>query len=221
MSDEPVILLAGDPGVGKSTIARALAHRLGGSSGGTGSCVRAMAASKGLSLEAFNALLAERPDEDVAIDALAAQRVARGEFAVFESRLAGHLGRWLRNCGRVGAVAIYLRCAPVEQALRLLRREGSLAMREVAAAYLADARFDSLEACASALREGAMGDAAAILERQAARTAADRARMRALYGVELDEKGLYDEVIDTTRASIDGCVVGLERRYAEMRTHHG
>lgn len=114
MTSVPMVLLAGDPGVGKSAIARGLAQSLGGSAGGTGACVRALAASRGLSLEAFNASLAAHPEEEVAIDALAAETVARGEIVVFESRLAGHLGRWLRGHGRECIFTLYLRCEPVE-----------------------------------------------------------------------------------------------------------
>ncbi len=214
MTVNPVVLLAGDPGVGKSSIARGLSQRLGGCAGGTGACVRALATSRGLSLEAFNVVLAANPDEDVAIDALAAETVARGDVVVFESRLAGHLGRWLRGRGRVGILTLYLRCEPVEQALRLVQREGGTALRDAIAPLLQGITDGSLVACARTLRSHAVLAAAEIIERHASRTETDRGRMRDLYGVELDDADAYDAILDTTNASIDACaaqIAGLRR----------
>lgn len=70
-----------------------------------------------------------------------------------------------------------------------MRREGTAALREAAIRCLREGTLDSLDACARALRSGAMDEAAELLERQATRTSTDRARMRNLYDVELDEVG--------------------------------
>ena len=209
ITDRPIALLAGDPGVGKSTIAREFARRVGGAADGTGSCVRAEAVARGLSLEAFNALLQANPREDIAIDVRAAMLVARGESTVFESRLAGHLGRWLTAHGRSGISSIYLRCEPAVQALRLVEREAGRAAREVIEPVLgASPRAASLIDCASVLRgrTGLRSEAVTIIEREAARTTADRARLRSLYGVEFDDPSAYDHVVDTTLVSVAACV---------------
>ncbi|MBP6830194.1 MAG: AAA family ATPase [Deltaproteobacteria bacterium] len=209
ITDRPVVLLAGDPGVGKSTIARELARRVGGSADGTGSCVRAEATARGLSLEAFNALLRADPHEDSAIDARAATLIARGDSIVFESRLAGHLGRWLTAHGRSGISSIYLRCEAVVQALRLVEREDGRATREAIEPLLRTPPMAaSLIEHALVLRghPGPASKAATIIEREAARTIADRARLRSLYGVEFDDPSAYDHVFDTTLSSVAACV---------------
>ena len=209
ITDRPVVLLAGDPGVGKSTIARELARRVGGSAGGTGSCVRAEAAARGLSLEAFNSVLQADPREDSAIDARAATSIARGDSIVFESRLAGHLGRWLTAHGRSGISSIYLSCEAVVQALRLLEREDGRASRDLIEPLLrAPPMAASLVECAVVLRghPGPASKAVTIIEREAARTISDRARLRSLYGVEFDDPSACDHVVDTTLSSVAACV---------------
>lgn len=211
LGTRPVLLLAGDPGVGKSSVARALAARIGGAAGGTGACVRAEATRRGFTLEAFNSFLVEHPEEDISIDAAAAITVACGDVAVFESRLAGHLGWWLRGHGRAGLRTVYLQCAPHEQARRLLAREGASARHDAtvsrmeAAATLAD--------CARVLRDaGAEMEAAAeIVEAQASRMTEERRRLYERYGAILDDPTVYDEMIDTTQATIEECVEWILR----------
>lgn len=219
MSDRPGILLAGDPGVGKSTVAKALAARLGGDCGGTGASVRAAAAERRLSLADFNALLAARPEEDFAIDARAASVVARGDHAVFESRMTGHIGRWLGARGRSRLVTVYLRCEAPEQAVRLAAREDPSADRGAIEWALRAIPTSALDACARTLRGAgaAVAGAAAVVEREAARLTSERARMWERYGVELDDPSVYDLVVDTTALSVDATVTLVEA--ATLKVH--
>lgn len=208
MTDEATILLAGDPATGKTSVARRLAEYLESTADGTGALVRRMAAEAGVSLADFNARLESRPETDHALDAAAALAIARGEAVVFESRLAGHLGSWLRRRGRRGLVTVYLTCAPARQARRLVAREGGAALAAVVdTALIADpAATSSLEGCAAILRGlGApeASRAAALLDVEASRASEDRGRMRRRYGVSLDDPEVYDVVLDTTESTID------------------
>lgn len=207
MTDEATILLAGDPATGKTSVARRLAEYLESTADGTGALVRRLAAEAGVSLADFNARLESRPESDHALDAAAALAIARGEAAVFESRLAGHLGCWLRRRGRRGLVTVYLTCSPVRQARRLAEREGGAALGKVVDAALnVAAPVCSLEECAVILRRLGTPEAspaAALLGSEGARSSADRERMRRRYGVSLDDPKVYDVVLDTTGLSID------------------
>jgi len=193
-------------------------------------CVRAEASRRGLTLDAYNEVLREHPAEDAALDAynevlrehpaedaaldaLLAMKIARGDVVVFESRLAGHLGRWLRGHRRDGLVSLYLRCAPAEQALRLIGREGSPALRDAVAPGIGASDAGSLDACARHLRAmgGAALEAEAIVARQAARMDSDRERLLKLYGVFIDDLACFDEVFDTSVRSIAACVEALQK----------
>ncbi|MFO0647982.1 MAG: AAA family ATPase [Polyangiales bacterium] len=207
--DAPTILLAGDPGTGKSAIAANLAAQIGRPAAGTGSLVRATAAASGMTLAEYNRHLATNPDADVALDVAAATLVARGDVAVFESRLSGHLGGWLRSLGRRGLISILLRCEPREQALRLLAREASPSLFDEVEPLLTDAlSVRSLDECIAPLRVFhciAARKAVEVIEAQAARTRTDRERLRALYGIACDDPSAFDATLDTTHLTVQQC----------------
>ena len=207
MTDEATILLAGDPATGKTSVALRLAEYLESTADGTGALVRRLAAKSGVSLADFNAQLESHPESDHALDAEAALAIARGDVVVFESRLAGHLGSWLRRRGRRNLVTVYLTCAPVQQARRLVAREGGDTLREVVDAALnKDASARSLEGCAAILRRLGIPEAstaADLLDAEGVRASADRERMRRRYGVSLGDPEVYDVVLDTTELTVD------------------
>lgn len=209
VSAAPTILIAGEPGTGKSSVALQLAASLGGAVSGTGAIVRAMAATEGMTLAEYNRLLEADPDADLALDARAAAMIAHGDAVVFESRLAGHLGAWLRSHGREGLATLLLRCAPRELARRLVTREGSARLGAEVACTLAEAGdVQTLDECIVALEASQNPDARAavpVLAAQIARTAAERRRMLERYGVRVDDPRAYDAVLDTSALSVTEC----------------
>jgi cytidylate kinase len=209
MRSAPTILLAGEAGTGKSSVAAALATALGGTVCGTGAIVRTMASDTGVTLAEYNRHLAQDPAADVALDARAAAMIARGDAAVFESRLAGHLGTWLHSRGRAGLTTVLLRCAPVELARRLVTREaspqlGTEVVRVLAAAGEVSTLTDCIIALASS--QSALARAAIpVLEAQIHRTVADRRRLHERYGVEVNDPAAYDAVLDTSTLDVTAC----------------
>lgn len=198
----PVVLVAGDQLTGKSVAAAALAERLGGVAASSGSVVRQMAVERGLSVEEMSRGLAREPDIDVRIDYRAAGLIAAGGAAVFESRLAGHLGQRLRTLGRQRLATVYLSCAPRERALRYLYRELRPEVRaRLEPVFIVDEQAD-FATCLSSLEGLGDRDVAEALPRlrQAARRDdEDRARLLALYGVDYCDRTVFDLVVDTTR----------------------
>ncbi|MCZ7679804.1 MAG: AAA family ATPase [Sandaracinaceae bacterium] len=198
-TDNPVILLAGDQASGKSTAARLIAHQFGGEAGSTGAMVRARAATLGMSFEVFTAHLRDDPDADVRHDHLAATAIAEGTVVAFESRLAGHLGAWLRQLGRRELHSVYLHCPPKERALRVLERATSAAMRARAEAAVDDA--ESFEAVVRSLSDIAHPEIASVCGRlrvAAERDRHDRDRIRSLYGIDYTDTSVFDTCVDTS-----------------------
>jgi len=116
-----IIAIAGPIGVGKSTVARALAERLGYRYISGGEVFREIARERGISVVEVNRLAESDPELDRALDRRQAELAKLGDCVV-ESRLAG----WMVDAD----LRIWLR-APVEvRAARVARREG----QEVAAA---------------------------------------------------------------------------------------
>jgi len=116
-----IIAIAGPIGVGKSTVARALADRLGYRYISGGEVFREMARQRGISVVEVNKLAETDPELDRTLDRRQAE-LARAGNCVVESRLSG----WMVDAD----LKIWLR-APVEvRAARVARREG----QDVAAA---------------------------------------------------------------------------------------
>jgi len=89
-----IIAVAGPIGVGKSTVARALAARLGYRYLSAGEAFREMARRRGLSVLELNRLAEQDPDLDREVDRMQAE-LARAGSCVVESRLAD--GWWTRT----------------------------------------------------------------------------------------------------------------------------
>jgi cytidylate kinase len=200
-TDAPVLLLAGDQASGKSTASKVVAERLGGKVGSTGGLVRARAVELGVTFDAYNTLLRDDPDADVRHDHRAAEAIAGGHVVVFESRLAGHIGAWLRGLGRCELTSVYLYCPPVERALRVLERATSPAVRERTPRALDDApreTFEEIVRWLAARPEPEVVRVAEQLAFAAARDSNDRARIRSVYGVDYTDTSVFDARIDTS-----------------------
>lgn len=85
-----LITISGEPGSGKTTVARLLAKRLGLPHVYAGDLYRQEAKSRGLSLEEFNRLCERDHSIDRALDARMKARAREGNV-VLEGRLAGYL----------------------------------------------------------------------------------------------------------------------------------
>ncbi len=121
-----IIAIAGPIGVGKSTVARGLADRLGYRYLSAGEAFREMARQRGLSVLELNRLAESDPSVDREVDWMQAA-LARAGNCVVESRLAGwmveaDLRVWLRAPLTVRAARVARREAvPLEAAERDLR----------------------------------------------------------------------------------------------------
>lgn len=110
-----IIAIAGPIGVGKSTVARGLATRLGYRYISGGEVFRDMARARGISVTEVNKLAEQDPALDRELDQRQ-RELARAGDCIVESRLAG----WMVDA----ELKIWLR-APVDvRAARVARREG-------------------------------------------------------------------------------------------------
>jgi cytidylate kinase len=241
----PIVLISGDQCTGKGTAAALLVDRLGAQHASTGGVLRAMAREHGIGIEAMSALLSGKSvhnaagerieladlaigtaeDVDVRLDYRAAMAIMRGTLdrsdghsevlSVFESRLAGQLGRLLSQLGRRRLLSVYLVASPPVQAERYMVREVFEPMRargvdtvplhrrarEILSNLEGRATLeDALQALLSAGLDGveAIADRAASI---AQRDHHDRTRLLALYGVDYQDPGPFHLRIDTDRLS--------------------
>ncbi len=218
-SEQPMLLLSGDQLTGKSTVSKALAEHLGGKALSTGRLVRAEAERLELSVEEMTQRLADHPTANIELDYKAAQVIAEGDSTVFESRLAGHLGTYLRELGRENLLTVYLSAGPRERALRYLNREiGATARQQLEADLNVPADAD-LSQCLAALSEAGGEDVKAGLQsfsKIAGRDEIIRGELIDLYGVDYREHDRFDLVIDTTKYTADE-VVALIKSAMEER----
>ncbi len=110
-----IIAIAGAIGVGKSTVARALAARLGYRFLSAGEVFREMARQRGISVLDLNRLAQQDPAIDREVDRMQAHLARAGECVV-ESRLAG----WMVDAD----LKVWLRAEQSVRAARIARREG-------------------------------------------------------------------------------------------------
>jgi cytidylate kinase len=110
-----IVAIAGQIGVGKSTVARALAERLGVRYFSAGEAFREAAQRRGLTVLELNRLAEQQTDVDRDIDRAQAD-LARAGPCVVESRLAG----WMVDAD----LKVWLRADFAVRAARVARREG-------------------------------------------------------------------------------------------------
>jgi cytidylate kinase len=197
-STKPVVLIAGDQLTGKSTAAKTVAQAMGGEGSGTGRLMRDAAAKAGKPVEEF--VKSVPASFDVELDWQAAKKIAKGDVAVFESRLAGHLGQMLERLGRENVLSVYLVASPRERALRYLNRELSPEVRQRIEPKLdikADATLEEALAAVVALDDPDASKIAASMKDIAHRDDVDLARLQSLYGVNYQDRAAFDVVVVT------------------------
>jgi cytidylate kinase len=115
-----LVTISGLPGAGTSTVARAVAERLGLDHLDGGTAFRALAAERGLSLAEFGALAEVDDTIDLALDRRLAERATEGDV-VLESRLSG----WIATNAGLDALRVWIECDARERARRVAGREGA------------------------------------------------------------------------------------------------
>jgi CMP/dCMP kinase len=161
-----IITIAGSPGSGKSSTAKAVAAALGFRHFSSGDRFRQLAAARGESIEAMNISAEVQRDIDLEVDSLLQEMYRTEEHLVIDSRMAW---RWMPRSFRV-----FLVLDPQTAATRIfahLQQEGRLS-----------------EAAESA------EEVRASIDR---RSASERRRYAALYGVEVTDPLNFDIVINT------------------------
>lgn len=226
LSSKPVVLIAGDQLTGKSTAAKSVGLVLQGEASGTGRLMRAAAERAGKPIEEF--VKSVPADFDVELDWQATKKIARGDVAVFESRLAGHLGQMLERMGRKHVLSVYLVASPRERALRYLQRELSPEVRARVEAKLqlpADATLAQAMQAIVALDDPDANKIASLWHDIAKRDDVDKARLLDLYGVDYQDRSAFDVVVVTdgknpyqVQAEILAAVHALQARTGRGRT---
>ncbi len=200
-SSSPVVLIAGQQCTGKGTVAPLVGKALAGEDArikGTGKLMREAAQQAGKDVETF--VKSVPPDFDVELDYRAAKLVAEGGVDVFESRLAGHLGRMLQAKGRSNLVSVYLTASPREQALRYLQREVGPEARSRVEQRVIIPKTATLEEAltlAAAADPEVKAKIGPIIDEVGARDEVDRKRLLSLYGVDYQDPSAFDVVVST------------------------
>ena len=117
--NDMLITISGEPGSGKTTVARLLARQLGLPHVYAGDLYRQEAQRRGLSLEEFNRLCEADHSIDRNLDAEMARR-ARAGRVVLEGRLAGYIAQQ----EKLAALKVWLTASEDVRARRVAEREG-------------------------------------------------------------------------------------------------
>ena len=121
MNKKQIITLAGSPGSGKSSTARAVAAALGFRHYSSGDLFRRLAAERGESIEAMNISAEVQRDIDLKVDNLLREMYRTEERLVIDSRMAWH---WMP-----GAFKVFLLLDPDTAAARIfahVQQEGRI-----------------------------------------------------------------------------------------------
>lgn len=114
-----LITISGLPGAGTSTAARLVATTLALDHVDGGTVFRALAAERGLDVNAFSVIAEGDAEIDLELDQRLAERARAGEV-VLESRLAG----WIVVNEGLAATKVWIAAQPDERARRVAEREG-------------------------------------------------------------------------------------------------
>ncbi len=123
----PVIAISGQAGSGKTTVAKAIAERLGLKLVSAGRLFRRLAEERGMGLVDFHTLAEKDLDIDRRLDGLVRDEAVAGDVVV-----EGHVAAWIVR--DVADVALYLKADVSERARRVALRDGKpvdVALREI------------------------------------------------------------------------------------------
>lgn len=112
-----VVAVSGQPGSGKTTIAREIARALGVELVSSGQLFREMARKHGMDLLEFHRYAESHPEVDKAVDDMALELAKRGNVV-----LEGHLAAWMVR--PYADVCIYLKASREMRARRVASRDG-------------------------------------------------------------------------------------------------
>ncbi len=123
----PVIAISGQAGSGKTTVARAIAERLGLRLVSAGRLFRRLAEERGVELVEFHVIAERDLDIDRRLDDMVREEARAGNVVV-----EGHVAAWIVR--DLADVALYLKADVAERARRVALRDGKpidVALREI------------------------------------------------------------------------------------------
>jgi len=170
-----IITISGDPGSGKSTIARELAKKLKAKRIYVGEIRREIARKKGLTLAELNNYAEKHPETDIDIDkdvANQARQLAKKYPVIVEGRTQFHF--------IPESFKLYVKVSLTEGAKRIWRQMQS-------------------QKAKSARNEGQINSLAGLKKTILKRIASDKKRYKKYYGLDHTKKSHYDLVVDTTK----------------------
>jgi len=170
-----IITISGDPGSGKTTIAKNLAQKIKAKRIYVGQIRRKLAKSKGMSLTELNKYAQDHPETDVTIDknaAKEARQLAKQSPVIVEGRTQFHF--------IPESLKIYIKVSLAEGAKRIWHD------------------LQSKEAKAKR-NEGELNSLADVVKSIKARKNSDKKRYKKYYNIDHTDKSHYDYILDTTK----------------------
>lgn len=175
-----IISISGNPGSGKSTVAKIILQKLGYERVYAGGIMREEARKRNLTLEQFMASLAKNQELEKEIDHkvkdCAYELERSGKNVLVEGRVQYHL--------IPESIKIYIKVAPKEGARRILKDLQDKAMSK-----------ERNQQSANTLEE--------VMNLNETREETDAQRYKKLYGIDHRIESQYDLVIDTTKITAD------------------
>jgi predicted cytidylate kinase len=178
----PIITISGDPGSGKSTIAKKLAQKLQAERIYVGQIRRKLAKTKGMSLTELNKYAQDHPETDVVIDKNAAKRakqLAKQSPVIVEGRTQFHF--------LPESLKVYVAVDINEGAKRIWKD------------------LQSMEAKAKR-NEGDLNSLADVAKSIKSRVNSDKKRYMKYYNIDHTDKSQFDLVLDTTKLNREEAV---------------